>query len=180
MYISPLLHLIGRAQVWVLAFSLAVSLPSSATVKRRRPSAHRMAARVTSPLPGIVAGGPWTEPTYADSADGDSITGEDLTIRHIAIWALGPYNGSVVIVDASTGHILSILNQRLALSTGYQPCSTFKVSVALAALSEKIIEPGTTIRPDGARMDLTGALAHSNNYFFANLGRKLGFEKVSY
>ena len=29
-------------------------------------------------------------------------------------------------------------------------------------------------------MDLTGALAHSNNYFFANLGRRLGFEKVSY
>jgi penicillin-binding protein 2 len=180
MYISPLLHLIGRAQVWVLAFSLAVSLPSSATIKRRRPAAHRMAARATSPLPGIVAGGPWTEPTYADSTDGDSITGEDLTIRRIAIWALGPYNGSVVIVDASTGRILSILNQRLALSTGYQPCSTFKVSVALAALSEKVIEPGNTIRPDGARADLTGALAHSNNYFFANLGRKLGFEKVSY
>jgi penicillin-binding protein 2 len=179
MYRFPLLHLIGRAQVWVLAFSLAVSLPSSATVKRRRPAAHRMAARVTSSLPGIVAGGPWTEPTYADSTDGDNITGEDLTIRHIAIWALGPYNGSVVIVDASTGRILSILNQRLALSTGYQPCSTFKVSVALAALSEKVIEPGTTIRPDGARMDLTGALAHSNNYFFANLGRELGFEKVS-
>jgi cell division protein FtsI/penicillin-binding protein 2 len=139
-----------------------------------------MAARLTSSLPGIVAGGPWIEPTYADSTDGDNITGEDLTIRHIAIWALGPYNGSVVIVDASTGRILSILNQRLALSTGYQPCSTFKVSVALAALSEKVIEPGTTIRPDGARMDLTGALAHSNNYVFANLGRELGFEKVSY
>jgi penicillin-binding protein 2 len=180
MYRFPLLHLIGRAQVWVLAFSLAVNVPSSATLKRRRPAAHRMAARVTSSLPGIVAGGPWTEPTYADSTDGDNITGEDLTIRHIAIWALGPYNGSVVIVDASTGRILSILNQRLALSTGYQPCSTFKVSVALAALSEKVIEPGTTIRPDGARMDLTGALAHSNNYFFANLGRELGFEKVSY
>jgi cell division protein FtsI/penicillin-binding protein 2 len=27
---------------------------------------------------------------------------------------------------------------------------------------------------------LTGALAHSRNYFFANLGRELGFEKVSY
>jgi cell division protein FtsI/penicillin-binding protein 2 len=29
-------------------------------------------------------------------------------------------------------------------------------------------------------MDLTYALAHSNNYFFATLGEKLGFEKVSY
>ena len=180
MHRFPLLQVIGRAQVWVLAFALAASLPSSATERRRGPSAHRRAARLPPSLPGIVAGGPWTEPTYADSTDGDSLTGEDLTVRHISIWALGPYNGSVVIVDSSTGRILSILNQRLALSTGYQPCSTFKVSVALAALSEKVIEPGTTIRPDGARMDLTGALAHSNNYFFANLGRELGFEKVSY
>jgi cell division protein FtsI/penicillin-binding protein 2 len=139
-----------------------------------------MAARVTSSLPGVVAGGPWTEPTYADSGDGDRITGEDLTVRRIAMRALGPYNGSVVIVDSSNGRILSILNQRLALGTGYQPCSTFKVSVALAALSEKVMTPGMTIRPDGARADLTGALAHSNNYFFANLGRELGFEKVSY
>ena len=30
------------------------------------------------------------------------------------------------------------------------------------------------------RMDLTYALAHSNNYYFATLGEKLGFEKVSY
>jgi cell division protein FtsI/penicillin-binding protein 2 len=29
-------------------------------------------------------------------------------------------------------------------------------------------------------MDLTYALAHSNNYYFATLGQKLGFEKVSY
>ena len=171
MYRFPLLTLIGRAQVYVLAFSLAFSLPSSATVKRRRPAAHHTAARAT-PLLGTVAGGPWTEPTFADSAGGDRIATEDPTIRRIATRALGPYNGSVVIVDSSTGRILSILNQRLALSAGYQPCSTFKVSVALAALSEKVIEP--------ARTDLTGALAHSNNYFFANLGSQLGFEKVSY
>jgi cell division protein FtsI/penicillin-binding protein 2 len=106
--------------------------------------------------------------------------GEDLTIRRIAVRALGPYNGSVVIVDPATGRILSILNQRLAMSTGYQPCSTFKVSVALAALGEKVIEPGTKIRPDRMRIDLTDALARSNNKSFANLGRELGFEKVSY
>jgi cell division protein FtsI/penicillin-binding protein 2 len=123
-------------------------------------------------LPGIIRGGPWTEPTFADSTEGDSIAGEDLIVRRIAIRALGPYNGSVVIVDSSTGRILSILNQRVALSTGYQPCSTFKLSVALAALSENMIEPNTS-------MNLTGALAHSSNYFFANLGRGLGFEKLS-
>lgn len=173
-------HLIWRMQICVLAVSLAFSLPSSASgKKRRRPPAHRVTHRARSSLPGIVRGGPWTEPTYADSTGGDSLMGEDLTIRRIAIRALGPYNGSVVIVESETGRILSILNQRLALSIGYQPCSTFKVSVALAALSENEIEPDMTIKPDRMRIDLTAALAHSNNYFFAQLGRQLGFEKIS-
>lgn len=182
MYKFPPRHLIFRAQVWVLSLSLCCSLPSGATAstKKRRPSAHRAIPRVTASLPGIVRGGPWTEPTYADSTDGDSVTGEDLNIRRIAVQALGPYNGSVVAVDPSTGRILSIVNQRLALGSGFQPCSTIKVSVALAALSENVIEPGTVVRLNGKRIDLTYALAHSNNYFFANLGRELGFEKVSY
>jgi cell division protein FtsI/penicillin-binding protein 2 len=83
------------------------------------------------------------------------------------------------VVDPSNGRILSIANQRVALGAGFQPCSTVKVSVALAALSEKLIEPHK-LRLKGMRMDLTHALAHSNNYFFATLGQKLGFEKVSY
>src|SRR5262249_12400847 len=70
-------------------------------------------------------------------------------------------------------------NQRLALGIGYQPCSTIKVSVALAGLNEKTIEPNTTARPDRMGMDLTRALAHSNNYYFAGLGRELGFEKIT-
>jgi penicillin-binding protein 2 len=175
-----LTNLILRTQVWILALLLSCNLTAGTTAKRRRPSVHRAAPQVTSSLPGIVRGGPWTEPTYADSSNGDSVAGEDLNIRRILVQALGPYNGSVVAVDPSTGRILSIVNQRLALGLGFQPCSTIKVSVALAALSEKVIEPETTIRLNGMRMDLTYALAHSNNYFFANLGRELGFEKVSY
>ena len=82
--------------------------------------------------------------------------------------------------DANTGRILTIVNQKLALGSGFQPCSTIKVSVALAALSEKMIAPSTSLRVYGrSSMNLTQALAHSNNTFFANLGVKLGFEKVS-
>jgi penicillin-binding protein 2 len=169
-----------RTQIWVLALLLSCGMTSGATAKKRRPSGQRSVPQVTVSLPGIVRGGPWTEPTYADSTDGDNVAGEDLNIRRIAVQALGPYNGSVVAVDPATGRILSIVNQKLALGLGFQPCSTIKVSVALAALSEKVIEPETTIRLNGMRMDLTYALAHSNNYFFANLGRELGFEKVSY
>jgi penicillin-binding protein 2 len=52
--------------------------------------------------------------------------------------------------------------------------------VAPASLNKKAIDPGTKFRLGGMKMDLTYALAHSNNYYFATLGEKLGFEKVSY
>jgi len=124
---------------------------------------------------------PWTEPTYADSTAGDNVDGEDLAVRRAAVEALGQYNGSVVVVDPKTGRILTMVNQRLALSGGFQPCSTIKVSVALAALQEKLVERTTKVRLYGrTSMAMTEALAHSNNYYFANLGIKLGYERVSY
>lgn len=129
----------------------------------------------------VIRGGPWTEPTYADSTVGDIVDGEDLDIRRAAVAALGDFNGSVVVVDPNNGRVLTMVNQRVALSTGFQPCSTIKVSVALSGLSEKVIDPGTKFRLPGlGRIDLTYALAHSNNYYFATLGEKLGFERVSY
>jgi cell division protein FtsI/penicillin-binding protein 2 len=124
---------------------------------------------------------PWTAPTYADSTMGDRVDGEDLVVRRAAVEALGPYNGTVVVVDSQTGRILTMVNQKVALSSGFQPCSTVKVAVALAALSEGLIDRATPVRLYGrTRMDLTQALAHSNNYYFANLGIKLGYEKWAY
>lgn len=128
----------------------------------------------------IIRGGPWTEPTFADSTTGDFVDGEDLTIRRAAVEALGPYNGSVVVVDPQTGRILSMVNQRQALGAGFQPCSTIKVAVALAGLNEGLVSPDTKFRVPGMKMNLTYALAHSNNYYFATIGNKLGFEKISY
>ena len=128
----------------------------------------------------VIAGGPWTEPTYADSTLGDNVDGEDLEVRRAAVEALGSFNGSVVVADPSTGRVLTMVNQKVALGTGFQPCSTVKVSVALAGLSEKTIQPANQFHLGAMRMDLTYALAHSNNYYFATLGEKLGFEKISY
>ncbi|HEY1184542.1 MAG TPA: penicillin-binding transpeptidase domain-containing protein [Bryobacteraceae bacterium] len=103
-----------------------------------------------------------------------------MTVRRAAVEALGSYNGSVVALDPTSGRILTMVNQRIALGEGFQPCSTIKVAVALAGLSEKIIQPNARYRLGGMRMDLTYALAHSNNYYFATLGEKLGFDKVTY
>src|SRR5271169_2022463 len=116
-----------------------------------------------------------------DQVDGDVTAGEDPIVRAAAIEALGNMNGTIVSIDPESGRILAMVNQRLALSAGAQPCSTIKVAVALAALSENVITKDTEI-PLGKywRMDLTTALAHSNNAYFAAVGQKLGFEKVSY
>jgi cell division protein FtsI/penicillin-binding protein 2 len=155
----------------------AVATTQRAPIVRVATQSPRPAA---APAPVVIQGGPWTEPTFADSTVGDMVDGEDLAVRRAAVEALGPYNGSVVAVDPGTGRILSMVNRKLALSAGFQPCSTIKVAVALAGLSEKTIRPANRFHLGGLRMDLTYALAHSNNYYFAMLGEKLGFEKVSH
>jgi penicillin-binding protein 2 len=161
------------------------SVPSSAALAKvavpvKTALVIKPARRAPTVLPAVIAGGPWTEPTYADSTAGDRIDGEDLAVRRAAAEALGSYNGSVVAVDPSNGRVLAMVNQKIATSSGFQPCSTIKVSVALAGLSAKAIQPETKYRLPGMRMDLTYALAHSNNYYFATLGQRLGFEKFSY
>jgi cell division protein FtsI/penicillin-binding protein 2 len=116
-----------------------------------------------------------------DIANGDITTGEDPVVRQAAIDALGNMNGTVVAIEPTSGRVLAMVNQKLALSSGAQPCSTIKLSVALAALSEGLISKDTEVTLGGrSRMNLTRALAHSNNTYFEALGRKLGFEKVAY
>jgi hypothetical protein len=128
----------------------------AAEARKRRPAAKPAAARKTAskttsktarkPLrakrttPRVrVYRGPWKEPTFAESATDDNLDGEDLEVRRAAVAALGVYNGTIVVTEAATGRILSIVNQKLALSGGYQPCSTVKLVTSLAALQESLI-----------------------------------------
>ncbi len=120
--------------------------------------------------------------SFAEGLTGGDITdGEDPVVRQAAIDALGNMNGTVVAIQPTSGRVLAMVNQKLALSSGAQPCSTIKLSVALAALNEGLISKQTEVSLGGrSRMNLTEALAHSNNAYFEALGRKLGFEKVAY
>jgi penicillin-binding protein 2 len=138
-------------------------------------------AAVAAPAKKKVWVQTWDEPTYKDSTAGDKVDGEDLVVRRAAVEALGPLNGSVVVADPTTGRILTMVNQPLALGGGFQPCSTIKISVALAALNEGLVARLKPIHfPNRASLDLTDALAYSNNYYFANLGVKLGYDRVNY
>jgi membrane peptidoglycan carboxypeptidase len=110
----------------------------------------------------------------------DDVSGEDPEVRRVAINALGHHAGTVVVMDPLTGRVYSIVNQEWALRRGFKPCSTIKLVTGLAGLSENAI-PQIDTAGDGYRIDLTSALAHSDNPFFQTVGTRIGSEKmVSY
>jgi cell division protein FtsI/penicillin-binding protein 2 len=124
--------------------------------------------------------GPYRVSSFGDPAAEDNPVGDDPAVRQAALEALGNWNGSMVVVNPNNGRVLSIVNQKLALSSGFTPCSTFKPVVALAALREGIIIPETKLYVGSRqRIDLTEALARSNNVFFLKLGEMLGFQRLA-
>ena len=147
----------------------AVSAATSATSSAR--SSARKKKGVRKPLTPY----PKVDPTLGDNVDGD-----DLTIRRAAVEALGQVNGSIVVVDPSNGRILTMVNQKLGLKSGFIPCSTIKLVTALAALSEHVVERDTKLFISRrVSFDLTNALAHSNNEYFSKLGAQLGYDRVT-
>ncbi len=108
----------------------------------------------------------------------DDTTGEDKEVRRVAVNALGNHVGTVVVMDPMNGRVYSVVNQEWALRRGFKPCSTIKLVTGLAGLEEKVIDPSNTATvSEKYRIDLTDALAYSNNTYFQQVGGKVGFEK---
>src|SRR5580698_8213344 len=150
---------------------LAACLPAIADA-----AAERTPVTTRKRAPAATSG----VPTFADSAKDDDASYDDPVVRQAAVTALGHYNGSVVAIDPSTGRILTIVNQKLAFSAGFKPCSTIKPVIAVAALQEGIVTRDTMIRVARRKnLNLTEAMAHSNNAYFEELGRRMGFDTVS-
>ncbi|HMZ17815.1 MAG TPA: penicillin-binding transpeptidase domain-containing protein [Blastocatellia bacterium] len=109
----------------------------------------------------------------------DNSAGEDLEIRQAAINALNGRSGTVVVMDPTNGRVFSIVNQHMALGSPVKPCSTVKMIVGLAALHESVFDPNQDMRSAKyGSLNLTDALAHSDNPFFQSLGRLLGYDRV--
>jgi penicillin-binding protein 2 len=137
-----------------------LNTPTSSTAKSRaqkisetqrtRRRLHRLAsARAASVTPVSAHRRRYHERFHMSSfaedvAEGDAIAGEDSVVRRAAIDALGNMNGTVVAIEPTSGRVLAMVNQKLALSSGAQPCSTIKLSVALAALNEGLISKAVT------------------------------------
>jgi penicillin-binding protein 2 len=149
------------APTGVRAGGAAAKTPSASTPRKSTASTHR---RI-----------PLVDPTRDDVASYD-----DPVVRDTVVQALGHEDGGVVVVDPNSGRILSAVNQPLVLSSSYIPCSTIKPVIAVAALHEGILTRDSMLKVSRRRyMNLTEALAHSNNTFFESLGSQMGFDTVT-
>jgi hypothetical protein len=108
----------------------------------------------------------------------DNTEGEDLQIRSAAVNALGSRAGTVVVMEAQTGKVLTIVNQDWAVRNSYRPCSTIKLVTGVAGITENLIDEKGDIRNSNFRMELNDALAFSNNAYFQRVGQGLGPKRM--
>lgn len=111
----------------------------------------------------------------------DATEGEDAEVRRAAIAALGARAGAVVVMDARTGRVYTVVNQEWALRRGWQPASMMKLVTAVAASESKSFDPSAKTRVAGrqSRLNLTDALAISDNDYFKILSERVGTEKIA-
>lgn len=115
----------------------------------------------------------------ANNIANDSTVGEDLEVRRAAVAALGHHAGTVVVMDPTNGRVYTVVNQEWALRRGFKPCSTIKLVTGVAGICEKVIQPVAPVNDTGRyRLDLTDALAYSNNTYFQQVGGEVGFDKI--
>jgi len=170
-------------------FTLAVESTNTKKKKRKttaaaarakpKPKATVARASLPSATPRPTAKARLRPLPHFDPTQGDNVDGDDLEVRRAAVEALGPFDGTVVVVDPQTGRILTMVNQKTALESGFTPCSTIKLVTAFAALNEGLVARSTPLRLTRyTQLDLIAALAHSNNPYFTILGNRLGYERV--
>lgn len=151
-------------------------------------------ARAVLPKQHAVQSPPWSPAPAADaktgagdgaasqgrgstlSASGDETEGEDPEVRRVAVEALGERDGTVVVMDPRTGRVYAVVNQEWALRRGWVPASTMKLVTGLAGVGEGLFDPAEKLRVQGRgeRLDLTGALALSDNNYFKSVNGRIG------
>lgn len=109
-------------------------------------------------------------------ASGDETEGEDPEVRRVAVEALGGRDGTVVVMNPRTGRVYAVVNQEWALRRGWVPASTMKLVTGLAGVGEGLFDPAEKMRVQGRgeRLDLTGALALSDNNYFKSVNGRIG------
>ena len=116
--------------------------------------------------------------TTVENIGKDDASGEDVRVRGAAVNALAGHAGTVVVMEAKTGKVLTIVNQDWAIRDSFKPCSTIKLVTGVAGLTENVIDSEGHINNSSTKMDLDYALAKSNNGYFQRVGVNMGTPKM--
>jgi len=164
-----------------IATALSLLLPhfTDAATRKRRTPRTATARSIRRHAPRRPPGPPALVVPVAASA-------RDLAVSEAARYGLGAQQGAVVVMDPYTGRVLTVLNPYLGLSTAYEPCSVFKIVVAVAGLTEHVVTPDTVYNcaggcwfwPGHGPINLRRALAVSCNPYFEWVGEQLGYERL--
>jgi hypothetical protein len=114
----------------------------------------------------------------AENIQNDNTEGEDLAVRSAAVAALGSHAGTVVVMEAKTGKVVTMVNQDWAIKNSFKPCSTIKLVTAVGGISEGVINEEGGIGASTSGQDLDMALARSSNPYFQRAGVNFGNEKM--
>ncbi|MEO5858109.1 MAG: penicillin-binding transpeptidase domain-containing protein [Pyrinomonadaceae bacterium] len=114
----------------------------------------------------------------AENILNDNTEGEDLTIRQAAVNALGTHAGTVVVMEAKTGKVVTMVNQDWAIKNSFKPCSTIKLVTAVGGISEGVINEEGGIGTSTSGPNLDSAIARSMNPYFQRTGVNFGNEKM--
>jgi cell division protein FtsI/penicillin-binding protein 2 len=117
-----------------------------------------------------------------------SASSRDLAVGEACRRGLEGVNGGAIAMDPRTGRVLAVVNPGVTVSNAYQPCSVFKIVVAIAGLSEGAITPDTVYNCNGGcwmwpghgPIDLRRALANSCNPYFEAVGERVGWARVQH
>jgi penicillin-binding protein 2 len=160
---------LGKTIRFLAIPSLLIALESdaAASAKPRKAPARR-------PIPVVIQ-------TPPDASSYDLRIGE---AARVAI--RNRPNVAVVAMDPWSGRVLTIGNPQSGLLTAYQPCSVFKLVVAVAGLTERLITPesrynctnGCWLASGHGPIDLRRSLAVSCNTYYEWVGERLGFDMV--
>jgi penicillin-binding protein 2 len=145
-----------------------------------------LSLHAATPAPRRVSRTPARVPLLPNLVVPRDASAWDLTVGDASRRAVAGSGGAVVAMDPRTGRVLAVVNPSRALLRAYQPCSVFKIVVAIAGLSEGVITPDTIhvcnkgcwMWPGHGPINLRRALAVSCNPYFQRVGEELGYEKV--
>ena len=149
--------------------------PAAASKRKRTTRAKRTAVRRPPAPPMLVLAEPASP--------------EDAAVGDACRRGLGSLQGSAVAMDPLTGRVIAVVNPSLGIERAYQPCSVFKIVVAMAGLTEGVITPESQYNcrggscwlwPGHGPINLRRALAVSCNPYFEWVGEQIGYAKVQH